>query len=60
MLFPCDRAQKDKFGRVVCITDENTGGEHPLCPYQRYCSQAHEWQVTPAYSACDKRRKKNG
>ena len=57
MLYPCDKALTDKFGRVTCKGSEDEGENLPLCPYQRYCSQAHEWQLTPAYSTCDKRRK---
>ena len=57
MLYPCDKALTDKFGRVACKSGVTEGDNLPLCPYQRYCSQAHEWQITPAYSTCDKRRK---
>lgn len=57
----CPYAHRNKFGRLECTIADNkgTGGKNPLCPYQRYCSKAMEWQLNNQSGTCG-RRLRNG
>lgn len=46
----CEYAKVNNFGKLNC-----TVGENQLCSFQRYCSQASEWQNSKAFSTCERR-----